>query len=314
MNFKTFKIYFNQLKNTIYYWYLSLSGKSILVNAYFKWNCGKIKNFNWGDDINYYLFKELTGKELVSYTHLLYNRLHVKKNNILAIGSIIEYLTNSSSVIWGSGAIFGVAPLKEKPTKVLAVRGPLTRRYLINQGIDCPEVYGDPALLVKYVYKPNLKKKYRIGIIPHYIDLKSDPILNFQNSRDDKHVTLINIQEYSDWHNFINQINECEFIISSSLHGIIISDAYNIANLWVEFSDKVVGNGFKFKDYFASVKRNVDEPIVVKQKIDLEYLVSLKELYTPISIDLKPLIASCPFCDLNEILKSKYRYESRNFY
>jgi hypothetical protein len=53
----------------------------------------------------------------------------------------------------------------------------------------------------------------------------------------------------------IDKIVSCTFTISSSLHGIVVSHAYNINSLWVRFAD-TLGKGpvdlkgdFKFRDY-----------------------------------------------------------------
>ena len=50
----------------------------------------------------------------------------------------------------------------------------------------------------------------------------------------------------------LKEISECENIISTGLHGLIIADSYGIPNCWCEISDKILGNNFKFHDYFSS--------------------------------------------------------------
>ena len=80
--------------------------------------------------------------------------------------------TKPNSIIWGTGCI-DKGMIGEKPSKVYAVRGPLTREELLKKGIECPEVYGDPALLYPMIYNPKVEKKYKWGIIPHYIEFES---------------------------------------------------------------------------------------------------------------------------------------------
>ncbi len=293
--------FFFLLKNTVYAIFIIKSKNYIIVNGTFKWNCGHVINYNWGDDLNYYLFNYITDKQIICYRDLIFYKCHLHKENILAIGSIIENLTNVDSIIWGAGVLYGDCSLTVKPKKVLAVRGPLSRQYLLNQGINCPAIYGDPALLVKYFYHPNVQKKYKYGIIPHYVDLNSEPIIELSSSFSSD-VKVINIQKYDNWLSFIDQINECEYILSSSLHGIIISDAYNIPNVWVQFSNQVAGNGFKFYDYFLSVKREIDSPVIIKERLDFKLISEQFKFWKPIDIDLNPLINSCPFAPLREVI------------
>ncbi|NEN94442.1 MAG: polysaccharide pyruvyl transferase family protein [Moorea sp. SIO3I7] len=49
----------------------------------------------------------------------------------------------------------------------------------------------------------------------------------------------------------IADITRCEAIASSSLHGLIIADAFGIPSIWMQLSNKVSGKGFKFKDYYS---------------------------------------------------------------
>jgi pyruvyltransferase len=186
--------------------------------------------------------------------------LQIVKPNVsgklLAIGSVLEVALRSGDIVWGSGAMFANSTFaNSKECKILAVRGPRTRTILERSGMRVPPVYGDPALLLPLMYKgKRANKKYRIGYVPHMFDyefVKSKISLN-----EDTNIIDIRLP----CRQFIDKILECERIVSSSLHGIIIPEAYGISVEWAIFSQKIPGFQFKFKDYFESTGRSSVNP------------------------------------------------------
>jgi len=259
-----------------------------------------IKHFiskNFGDALSPIMIKMINPKlEIVSSGKKIRLILKIKKlfrrapkNNFLIIGSIISY-ADKNSIIWGSGFISKDAYCKEKPKKVLAVRGPLTRKKLIDQKIDCPKVFGDPALLLPKFFKPKVRKKYKLGVIPHYVDRDADFLKKIKGNEE---ILIIDIN--SGIKKVTREILSCRKIASSSLHGIIISDAYNIPSVWIEFSKKVKGEGFKFRDYFLSVKRNDHKPLKINDKTTLDEIGSKFKQYNKSKINTKALWSVCPF-------------------
>ena len=115
---------------------------------------------------------------------------------------------------------------------------------MLNQGLFCPAVYGDPALLYPRYYAPSVKKEYDLGIVPHYID-QGIPWLN--RAAPDANVLIIDV--LGGIQAFVDQLCRCRFIASSSLHGLIAADAYGIPFTWISLSNRVIGGGFKFQDY-----------------------------------------------------------------
>ena len=195
---------------------------------------------NWGDLLNIDVIEYMTQKKVIHCA--MGHRLH-----ILGIGSVLA-AANSKSVVWGSGFISEQQQLQQKPHRICSVRGPLTRVKLLEQGVHCPKVFGDPALLLPEIYplKPPAKTKYRLGLIPHYEHATHPWITSALNNEG---VTLIDIQQ-SDSPTFIRQLLECDCIASSSLHGLIASDAYHIPNCRLIFNEM---RSFKFDDYYAGV-------------------------------------------------------------
>ena len=232
---------------------------------------------NWGDSINPFFISLISGIK----PRVLSIFEHPDKENFLIIGSILRH-ADDKTVVWGAGFIEQDAICSVVPKKILAVRGPLTRQKLLDQGIECPEVFGDPILLLPRFYFPQVNKKYKLGIIPHEIDQDSEWLKNVN----DPNVKIINIKQYG--LGFVDEVLECEKIASSSLHGLIVADAYGIPSTWLEFSDKVIGKGFKFLDYFASVGRKDKKPLRITAKTKLSDIMNSFSDYK-IKIDLDKL-------------------------
>lgn len=268
-------------KNKIYLQY-SVFGKNLTLG-----------NRNFGDDINRVLVQSLFNKIVIPYKFSIIGRLF-KKKKYMCVGSVITMFDLTNTIIWGTGVLGSSFEIKGRPKKVCAVRGPLSRQYLLDRGISCPEVYGDPALFLPRLYFPTTVKKYRIGIIAHYLDHNDIKLKKFLHKYQDK-VLFIDVVNYGTWKQFIDKILSCELILSSSLHGLIVSDAYGIPNHWCQIHFKMDDDGFKFRDYFFSVNKQPYSPFVINSNTTIEEVEELYSNWKPIDIDLDKLIESCPF-------------------
>lgn len=230
---------------------------------------------NWGDKINPTLIESISGQKV------LFSKKKGHKKYIV-VGSIIHY-ADDNTIVWGAGMISNKHLPVGKPG-IRSVRGPLTRKFLISNGFSCPEVYGDPVLVYPNYYDPQIKKTNRIGIVPHYKD-KNLSWVKKQN------IKLIDIQ--GNINKVVDDVCSCEIIISSSLHGIILADAYGIPGYWIKLSDNLVGGDFKFVDYMLSVGRRID-PIIITDNTKISEIE--KKFYDyKIDIDLDLLMNKCPF-------------------
>ena len=286
----------NQLLNKLIL-NLKLIFRPVLINGFLFFEKENIRHENWGDDINYYFLREIIQRPVLVYNRIsLANRLKLK--NYLVIGSTIDMLCKKNTEVWGAGIIDQQKKLKVRPRKVHAVRGPLTRKKLLDNGVDCPEIYGDPALLISSYYRPKLKKKYIYGFIPHRSNLELIDKITVDNielsQRED--ILVIDLSDYNNWKDIIDSICKCENILSASLHGLIMAEAYKIPNLWIEFGKPLIGGHFKFHDFFLSIDKDRISPYTI---VDYELTSEgiRKELlsWEPGNINLQPLIDSAPF-------------------
>lgn len=164
------------------------------------------------------------------------------KRHLMAIGSLVD-TSYQDATIWGSGVLNGAKKWWWKNFRKLdvrCVRGPETRKVLIANGYACPEVFGDPAILMPLIYPANasIPKEYEYRVVQHYsygahVENALSPIT-------------------MDWKGFIDEILKSKLIISSSLHGIILAETYGIPAVLLNDHNM---NLFKYKDYYHSTGR-----------------------------------------------------------
>lgn len=226
---------------------------------------------NFGDIITPYLVKRLT-----NITPVLFRpsyELSMFCKHFIMTGSIIVD-ARKNSIVWGSGLI--KTSQKIRGGRFLAVRGPRTAKRIKELGFSEPIVYGDPALLLPLLYKPkSTLKTSKIGIIPHYVDYEE--IKKMVDSSLHNNVKVINLLNNS-VEDVIDEIVSCEKIISTSLHGIIVANAYDIPTVWWKFSDRLIGDDVKFYDYFESLDMFNIKPIYSEK---VEDLVAINDYFLP---------------------------------
>ena len=226
---------------------------------------------NFGDIITPYLVKKLTNIAPILFRPSYELSMFCKY--FIMTGSIIVD-ARKNSIVWGSGLI--KTSQKISGGRFLAVRGPRTAKRLKELGFSEPSVYGDPALLLPLLYRPkSTLKTYKIGIIPHYVDYEEikKMVDSFLYS-DIKVINLLN----NNVEDVIDEIVNCERIISTSLHGVIVANAYDIPTMWWKFSNKLIGDDVKFYDYFESLEMFNVKPIYTEK---VEDLVALDDYFLP---------------------------------
>lgn len=175
-----------------------------------------------------------------------------KDAHLFSVGSIL-LLGYQDAVVWGSGIMtvpsfartFFHRALFRK-LDIRAVRGPLTRQILLKLGHRCPEVYGDPGCLMPLIYQPDVEKTLEYLVIPHYLVER-----HIKN-----HIPADNLVSMmtDDYKTVIDKICSAKKVIASSLHGIILAEAYGVPAIFLQHRPKHFD--FKYADYYQSTGRD----------------------------------------------------------
>jgi pyruvyltransferase len=201
---------------------------------------------NFGD----HLARVVVTKLLADQGHLLEEET-IASRRLFAVGSVLHF-ANDGDVVWGSGVNGKVdAQLHRfRSLDVRAVRGPLTRTFLMGRGIAVPEIYGDPALLLPRLFPgrfaPRAASPY--VVVPNLHDMAPAQQAKMRHL----------VSPMTSWNRCVAEILKGELVISSSLHGIIVAEAYGIPARYLRLSE--TENIFKYNDYMQGTGRQAIEP------------------------------------------------------
>jgi hypothetical protein len=239
---------------------------------------------NFGDILNPYLVEKLTGKP---------PRFGPKGEGVLAIGSTIRFARDGAAV-WGAGAPRLTDRLNPR-ARYLAVRGPITARLVESCGAALPGVLGDPAAILPRVYTPRSTPgpRHALGVVLHHAH---EGRLRFGPE-----VKVISVLRagYAGIEAFIDELHQCERILSSSLHGLIVSHAYGIPAQWFTVVDDpshaVPGDGTKFHDYHLSIGLEESSPLLLEAGSLVDGGARTSEYLPARPIDVDRLLEAAPW-------------------
>lgn len=201
------------------------------------WRYDYPSRLNFGDEITPLLVQRLFGIKTTW--------AEPSMCNLVGAGSVMEVITEQAGdnkiAVWGSGYINQESTILTQTFNFAAVRGSLTGSRVGTKHLTL----GDPGLLAPLAFPPSRKKRYKLGIVPHYVDI-DEPVVHRLEEQGAKIINVMDTPE-----KVAHEITSCDLIFSSSLHGLIFSDAYGIPNYWTPFSDNLTGGSYKFDDYYS---------------------------------------------------------------
>jgi len=219
---------------------------------------------NFGDEIAVPLMRFAAGGSLPNCTYP-----KVGKGTLLGLGSTIHHMCMSKHkgpvVVWGSGGMHYTGDrCRNAPVDfdVRAVRGYKTLDMLVSINKLSAEkaknvVLGDPALLLPQMF-PQCTKSCKPAVDVCVVLHKNDMYLESQIKKELKQLPLKNFRVLSVKTNPTHMLEDllgCSLVLSSSLHGIIFAEAFEVPARWLVLAGSAKSESrFKYEDYFTGTR------------------------------------------------------------
>lgn len=208
----------------------------------YAWRKAGVSNF--GDEM---------GPDILSRLGHKVERVELPSAEVVIIGSVLHHIerVRHQVVVAGAGVMHGDRTISPANMDIRLLRGTISRdqidwsKYQNNTAEPFGASYGDPAMIAPLLYPASHRKVAKLGWVPHYIDPRNMPHADM----------TINVMDSPA--QVIKNITSCAYILTSSLHALIIAQAYGIPAQRLPWHG-VVGGDTKWTDYATGWARNVE--------------------------------------------------------
>jgi hypothetical protein len=210
---------------------------------------------NFGDTLSHRVVEVVSGREVV--------HSRPRKADLFAIGSLMHIAAKQFTgftrkvppILWGTGVLnpfFKRDFLRNLDIRIL--RGPV--------GAAIAKVpmraFGDPGLFAPEAIGTAPPREDRIVVIPHHSQME-EGAFDAMVARDAR-LTLVDPRQPPEI--VCAEIASAAHVFSASLHGLIVADAYGVANTWIDPGKQGL---MKYHDYAASVGRYLPHPMEIDE-------------------------------------------------
>ncbi|MEL6768286.1 MAG: polysaccharide pyruvyl transferase family protein [Pseudomonadota bacterium] len=226
----------------------SLSGREAPLRlAWVAGNAGPPAYVNVGDALSPVMVSLVSGRAVERVPFVS------EGARMVAIGTVGQSVRGGQAAIWGTGCSPWANPLaagakrpytppENTALHLHATRGPYSARLLSEGG--APAIpFGDPAMLLPRFYAPMRRPRHALGVVLHLSEL-ADRAFNAHpkpglaryrlgGAPGVRLITMVAPPGSAAIRAKIDELLDCERIVSTSLHGIAIALAYSIPCLYL---------------------------------------------------------------------------------
>lgn len=191
-----------------------------------------------------------------------------EKAQLFAIGSVIEMSPEDfSGYFWTSGKMHGDRVTPRPQAKFLAARGTKTQAAL---GLPDSLPLGDGGLLISKVL-PARPSTGKVGFIPHFTHHEASFTSELTDLLGEDGVFIDVTQSPQ---KVAEEISSCTAVFSTSLHGVILADAYGVPTCWALPEPVLNGGDHKFYDYESAFPLTQPRRVAVEEIRGAEDILS----------------------------------------
>lgn len=240
------------------------------------WRTSKRRG-NFGDELSRFLCEQLS--------HQWTDWAPLEQAELVAAGSLLATHLNPGfrwssfeGWIWGTGCMLEGESVDLGQARVAALRG-----HLSLAQVQCRNrenvILGDPGLLVHTIIRGTPREHYQLGIMPHWSEMEHP----FYRDHLAQLPGLLWISPFDHVDNIIEKITSCQHLLTSSLHGLIAADAFQIPNRWLRLNtgqENTHGSTlFKFRDYYSVFGIDQIQPASINDCLTIDDILDQMKNY-----------------------------------